>query len=124
MNTIRNCKRNIMGTVSFDGQFPGMRKPQDFIVYPMQDSGENITIQSDHRFGQIDLGTGEGIISANRPQYANAPWLGLCVINKTATTFQLDVEDRQTLRQWVKSTGGVEVGSSFVHCDNTGALSL
>jgi hypothetical protein len=122
--SIRNCHKNIMGTVSFDGKFQGMRKPQDFIVYPMQDSGENITIQSNHRFGQIDLGTGEGIISANRAQYANAPWLGLCVLNNTATTFQLANEDRETLRQWIKSTGGVLVGESFVKCDNTGALAL
>lgn len=113
-----------MGTVSFDGQFPGMRKPQDFIVYPMQSSGAQITIQSDHRFGQIDLDTGEGIISANRGQYANAPWLGYCVLNKTAVTFTLQTEDREILRQWIKSTGGVEVGQSFVKCDNTGAIAL
>lgn len=113
-----------MGTVSFDGKFQGMRKPQDFIVYPMQDSGENICIQSDHRFGQIDLATGKGVLSANRAQYANAPWLGLCVINNTAIDVELSVEENQTLRQWIKSTGGVEVGASFVKCDNTGALAL
>jgi hypothetical protein len=124
MAQIRNCKRNIMGTVSFDGKFSGMRNPQDFIVYPMQDSGPNITIQSDHRFGQIDLETGKGVLSANRAQYANAPWLGLCVINRTAIDVELATEDRETLRQWIKSTGGIEVGASFVKCDNTGALAL
>lgn len=43
-----NYRRNIMGTVSFDGIAPGMRKPQDFIVCPMQDSGEQISIQMKH----------------------------------------------------------------------------
>lgn len=121
---ITNCKRNIMGTVSFDGQFPGMNKPQDFIVYPMQDSGEEIRIQSDHRFGSINLATGEGIISANRAQYANGMWLQLCQIRGTAKTFTLSAEDTQTLRQWVKSTGGVLVGSAGVLSDNVGAMAL
>ncbi len=123
-NQIRNCRKNIMGTVSFDGKFSGMRKPQDFIVYPMQDSGEIIDIQSDHRFGQIDLATGKGVLSANRAQYANAPWLGLCVINRTAVDVELATEERETLRQWIKSTGGVAVGASLVISDNTGALAL
>lgn len=61
---ITNCHRNIMGTVSFDGRFPGMRKAEDFIVYPMHDSGVEILIQSDHRFGRINLDTGRGIVSA------------------------------------------------------------
>lgn len=121
---ITNCHKNIMGTLSFNGQFPGMRKPQDFIVYPMQDSGEVITIQSDKRFGQIDLATGRGIVSASRAQYANSIWLALCVRAKTAVPFELPAEDRQTLRQWIKSTGGIEVGSAAVKCDNTGAMAL
>jgi hypothetical protein len=36
---------------------------------------------------------------------------------------QLAVEQRETLRQWVKSTGGLEVGG-VVKCDKTGALAL
>ncbi len=121
---ISNCHRNIMGTLSFDAKFSGMRKAQDFIVYPMQDSGETISIQSEHRFGKLDLATGKGIISANRAQYANGMWLQLCLVHRTALAFELATEDRETLRQWIKSTGGVEVGSSFVKCDNTGALAL
>lgn len=121
---ITNCHRNIMGTVSFDGQFPGMRKPQDFIVYPMQDSGEQIDIQSGHRFGEIDLATGAGVISANKSQYANSLWLAMCRADKTAIEFTLSAEDLQTLRQWVKSTGGLEVGSSIVKSDNTGAMAF
>jgi hypothetical protein len=121
---IANCHKNSMGTVSFDGRFPGMNKPQDFIVYPMQDSGEEIRIQSDHRFGSIDLATGEGVLSANRADYANSVWLHLCMIRGTAKVFKLEAEELQTLRQWVKSTGGLLVGSSIVKCDNTGAMAL
>ena len=121
---ITNCKRGIMGTVEFDGQFPGMRKSQEFIVYPMQNSGEEISVQSDHRWVQINLATGKGVISANRASYANRPWLLFCVATGTAVAFQLEAEELQTLRQWVKSTGGIEVGSSIVKSDNTGALAL
>lgn len=112
-----------MGTLSFDGQFNGMRKPQDFIVYPMQDSGERITIQSEHRFGSIDLADGKGILSANRAQYANSVWLMVCIRAMKVTPIQLSAEDLQTLRQWVKSTGGLEVGGC-VKSDNTGAMAL
>lgn len=123
-SAVTNCHRNIMGTLSFDGLFPSMRKAQAFIVYPMQDSSERITIQSDHRFGHIDLASGKAILSANRQQYANSIWLAQCIRARTVTVFELPEEDRQTLRQWVKSTGGVKVGSSFVKCDNTGAMAL
>lgn len=121
---ITNCKKNIMGTVSFDGLFTGMRKAQDFVVYPMQDSGTVISIQSDHRFGRVDLATGRGILSANRAQYANSMFLSMCVATKTAVAITLEAEELQTLRGWIKSTGGTLVGASFVKCDNTGALAL
>ena len=124
---IANCHRNCMGTISFDGKFAGMRKPQDFIVYPMQDSTEEILIQSDHRFGRVDLATGRAVLSANRAQYANGMFLTLCMMNGTATAFVLAVEDVQTLRQWIKSSGGVLVGgnnAARIYCDNTGAMAL
>ena len=121
---ITNCKKNIMGTISFDGKFQGMRKPQDFIVYPMQDSGTEIRIQSEHRFGRMDLETGKGIMSANRAQYANSQWLSYCQATKTSIEFTLEHEELQVLRQWIKSTGGVLVGQSFVKCENIGALAL
>lgn len=122
--TISRAHKNIMGTVSFDGKFGSMRKAEDFIVYPMHDSGTEIRIQSSHRFGRIDLDTGKGIISARRAQYANAVWLQLCQIHGKAEAIKLAEEDRQTLRQWIKSTGGLLVGSSFVKTENTGALAL
>jgi hypothetical protein len=121
---ITNCKRNIMGTVSFDGKCAGMRKPQDFIVYPMQDSGETITIQSEHRFGRIDLATGSCILSENKAQYANSITLALSIARGKAVHTLVPAEDLQTLRQWVKSTGGLLVGNSVVKSENIGAMAL
>lgn len=121
---ISNCKKNSMGTVSFDGQFPGMRKPQDFIVYPMQDSGSIITIQSDTRIGQMDLDTGKLLLCGPWP--SGAYFVHLQVPQKRSV-HMLPVEDVQTLRGWIKSTGGPLVGGNnalAVNCDNTGALAL
>ncbi len=113
-----------MGTVSFDGQFAGMRKPQDFIVYPMHDNGSIIKIQSNNRMGQINLDTGELILSPAARCHAGFFWLQLSVARKTATVETLPAEELQTLRQWIKSTGGLLVGESFVKTDNTGAMAL
>lgn len=90
----------------------------------MQDSGEIILIQSEHRFGRLDIATGTGILSANRKQYANGIWLSICQRNGTAEVVHLATEDLQTLRGWIKSSGGLLVGKSFVKCDNTGAMAL
>jgi hypothetical protein len=125
MNTqITNCHKNVLGTVSFDGRFAKMRKAQDFIVYPMHDSSSRIKIQSDNRMGQLDLDTGELVLSAPASGHAGFLWLQLSVMRKTATRETIAAEDLQTLRQWVKSTGGLLVGESFVKTDNTGAMAL
>lgn len=116
---ITNCHKNIMGTVSFDGKFAGMRKAQDFIVYPMQDSGEVITIQSDTRIGQIDLATGALVLSA--PRSGGCGFIHLQVGPRQRET--LPQEEIQTLRQCVKSTGGLLVGGC-VKSENTGAMAL
>ncbi len=113
-----------MGTVSFTGLFPGMRISKDFIVYPMQDSGTEIMIQGGNRFGRLDLANGAGVISAGTQAHNGSEWLHHCQIVGTAKDFTLSPEDLQTLRQWIKSTGGLLVGSSIVKCDNTGALAL
>lgn len=117
---ITNCSKNIMGTVSFDGKFSGMRKAQDFIVYPMQDAGEMVKIQSNTRIGKINLF--DGLVTMSQPHTNGAHFIHLSLDKPVFT--MLSKEDCQTLRQWIKSTGGTEVGSSFVKCDNTGAIAL
>lgn len=57
---IENIKKESTGTVSFDGKFKGMRKAQEFIVYPLHSgsSATSVQVQSDTRIGQIDLKSG------------------------------------------------------------------
>lgn len=117
---IAQCRKNIMGTVSFMGKFNGMRKAQEFIVYPMQDSGPVIQIQSDTRIGRVNLDTGELAMSQPHPSGAYGIHLASDKLNRET----LPAEELQTLRQWIKSTGGLLVGKSIVKTDNTGAMAL
>ena len=117
---ISNIRKNIMGTVSFDGQTAGMRKAQDFIVYPMQDSGTIIKVQSSTRIGTIDLA--DGSVKMSKPHAGGAYFVHL-MIDKPSVEM-MAAEDCMTLKGWVKSTGGLEVGSRCVLSDNTGAIAI
>ena len=124
--TLTNYKKNLMGTTSFTATFKGMRKPDEFIVYPLHEAATVIQIQSGNRFGRLDLDTGLGILSANSGKRHNGgEWLTLCQLKGSAVPIALAEEDRQILRSWVKSTGAVGlVGSSFIKTNNSGALAL
>ena len=121
---IKSYKINIMGTISFDAKFPKMRKAQSFSVYPMQDISEIVTVQSVTRFGRIDLASGKVLISATHSNGSYSHSLQFDIMQGKAQRFDLPAEDTQTLRQWIKSTGGVLVGSSVVKCENIGAIAL
>lgn len=117
---IQNCKKNCLGTICFDGKFSGMRKAQEFIVYPLEDSGTKVTIQSKTRIGTIDLANGQVIMSQSHPN--GAYFLHLALDKKSLDA--LDKEDCQTLAGWINATGGTKVGNGIVYCDNTGAIGL
>ena len=122
ISAITNCCRNELGTLSFDGRFGAMRKPEEFTVYPMQRITVKITIQSRSRFGYIDLDTGEGVVSA-RHAGADSLWLEFCIAECVADVFMLTDSERQALRRDVKATGGERVGG-IVKTHNIGALYL
>lgn len=65
---ITNIEKNCMGTLSINAKFKGMRKVQDFIIYPIKEgqSVEKIKIQSDTRIGYINLES--GVVSLCPPQ--------------------------------------------------------
>lgn len=56
-----------VGAIHFDAKFKGMRKVQDFVVYPVKAGETTIKIQSDTRIGLINLETGVCTISASHP---------------------------------------------------------
>jgi hypothetical protein len=110
-----------MGTTSFDLKVKGMRKPQDFIVYPITEKTDKIRIQSDKKFGEIHLPTGKGILSKS----GNTSWhLASDMMNRNVNTFELSEAELQEFINQIKSTSGKSVGSSFVKSDNSGARLL
>lgn len=122
MENIANIRKNIMGTISFDGQFNGMRKAQDFIVYPIQQSDllkiDYIVIQSDTRFGKINLNNGTVVMSKAKANGANSMDLALTgeIVGK------LDAEVIENLKENIRGTENKKAGNNGVmYCDNSAA---
>ena len=121
---ISNIHKNRMGTVSFDAKFTGMRKAQDFIVYPVKgdDNAGRILIQSDTRIGYIYMDSGNISMSRPHPSGAYAVHLWEC-----ATIGKLPTEDLFSLKAHVFASAHGAAGkeeNGFIQCDNSGALSV
>jgi hypothetical protein len=119
---ITNIRKNIMGTVSFDGQFQGMRKPQDFIVYPMHDGNDatHAKVQSDTRIGKIDLANGNVIMSPSR---AGGSYGVHMLLAKPVG--QLSSEELLLLKAAIMATASGKAGSNgIVYTDNSAALNV
>ncbi len=51
-----------------DGAFDNMRKPQEWVIYPVQ--GDTVKIQCENRIARFSLIDGKGVISKARPSGA------------------------------------------------------
>lgn len=121
LKMISNIHKNCMGTVSFDGKFEGMRKAQDFIVYPFHAGNQTAAakIQSDTRIGMIHLETGAIMLSPSRAGGSYGVHLALA---KSAG--KLSAESLFSLKAAIFSTASGKAGSSFVTTDNSGAVEV
>jgi hypothetical protein len=120
---ITNIHKNIMGTNSFDMKLPNMRKPQDFIVYPIskKQDWEEINIQSENRFGRLNLLTGKGVMSTPKG-YANSMHLMWDEARKQAVEFEVTAEDLELLKEKIKGTASAMAGTNgVIYSDNSGA---
>jgi len=116
---VLSIKKNIMGTISIEMKAQGMRKPQDFIVYPIDEDAKNITIQSSTRIARIDV-NGKGKMS--RPHSGGAYFLHLQIDKLTEVEFAED--DWKVIKSQIMSTAGEAVGKSFIKSNNSGAVSI
>lgn len=120
---IANTRKNCMGTVSFAGRFDGMRKTQDFIVYPMHAGAYSASalVQSDTRIGRIDLTNGDVIMSPPRAGGSYNVHLILC---KPAG--RLTSEELLMLKAQIFATASGKAGSNGMHVytDNSAALEV
>jgi hypothetical protein len=114
-----DVKGNIMGTTSLQLKISGMRKPQDFIVYPIstEQAGEPITIQSDTRFGYLDLSSGRGLMSQS---HSNGAYSYHFSIDKKVP-FKISETDVQKIKEHLSSRASSRAGNSVIFSDNSGA---
>jgi len=121
--TITNIHRNRMGTISFDGKFQGMRKAQDFIVYPMHEGNEAKTarVQSDTRIGLIDLASGLVRMSPSIKSGAYNVHLSTAAM----LAEKVNAEDLFILKAQIFDSASAKAGTNgIVHTDNSAALNV
>lgn len=120
MDKITNIKTDCLGTLSFDGKFAGMRKAQEFIVYPIKkdEDATQIKIQSDTRIGKIFLDSGDVVLSPSRQ--GGSYFVHMVLAKKVDT---LSKEELAGLIFRLVQTAGESVGNNNmnVFTDNSGA---
>jgi hypothetical protein len=112
--------KNCLGTATFIYKFTGMKKEQEFDVYPMdkKSSEKVITIQSNTRIGHINLDTGK--VKLSKPHTGGAYFHHLSMDTLLEST--LHAEDLNTLKNAIIGTAGELVGNNcLVYCDNSKA---
>lgn len=117
---ISKYSKNCLGTLDFDAKFPGMRKAQDFSVYPMHATETSAKIQSSTRIGLIDLAT--GAVTLSRARAGGAYFVHLAGATVVCT---LPADQLLTLKANILSTAHGRAGSNgIVYTDNSGALEV
>lgn len=119
---ISNIHRNIMGTISFDLKAEGMRKAQEFIVYPINGDTQRIMIQSDTRIGYLYTEGGSIELTPSIKGGAYGVHLGL-----RKQVGRLTGEQRSILLTHIASTSGFDVGrdrNGVVGVDNSAAIGV
>jgi len=116
---ILGLSKNIMGTTDIEMKISGMRKSQDFIVYPISkdDTDKIITIQSSTRIGKIDLSTGRGLMSQS---HSNGAYFVHFQMDKL-TPFTVSESDLEDIKAHIFRTAGSSVGTRGIVSDNSGA---
>ena len=119
---ITNIHRNRMGTISFNGKFDGMRKVQDFIVYPFHAGNQTTAakVQSDTRIGMIHLTTGVVLMSKSHASGAYGVHLA-----EAAHVGALTGEELLLFKAQIAATANGHAGSNgIVYTDNSGAMEV
>jgi hypothetical protein len=120
---IEKITKNCMGTLDITAKFNGMRKAQEFIVYPIKadDSPNRLLVQSDSRIGYIYLNSGVVEMSPARSGGSYAPHL---MFRKVIDN--LSTEEIAGIKFRLVQTADKMAGSNGAHvfCDNSGASGI
>lgn len=109
MTIISKIRKNCMGTISFNATFSGMRKEQDFIVYPNPEN--HLLIQSSSRVAKVNFDGKLAIVVAGS------------VAEFSFRTQKFDtIENIAELLKAVRGTASSHAGTNgIVYCDNSAA---
>lgn len=89
------------------GQFAGMRKPQNFTLYPARyDNGTTIQIQSSKCIGRLNPDTGAGIFYKGKGEHPGNVCLALAVPIQYPPDFVAAVKASHEATYGVKGTDG------------------
>lgn len=119
MTKVLRVSKNIMGTTSIIMKLKGMRKEQEFTVYPITKESEQLILQSDTRIAKVAL-NGVGLVSKSHQGGAYFPHLDIDKL----TEFTFEQDDWQIISAHIGLMAGEDVGDSFVKTDNSGAKSI
>jgi hypothetical protein len=118
---ISKIRRNIMGTISFTMKIKGMRKEQEFIIYPITGDSKELLIQSKTRIARLNSQTGQGVISESHQGGAYGPHLAIDKL----TPFTVEEIDMQALRMQIFTTASKHAGNNgVIYTDNSGAVNI
>ena len=123
---LSNIRKNIMGTTSFDMKYKGMRKMDDFIVYPMSSGATDATIriQSGSRFGKLDLSTGKCVMAVNRGG-CNSIDLMVQEIDNTVKNVLFSASQCAELKSAILGTYSHHAGTNgIMYSDNSGVTAI
>lgn len=118
---LSNIKSNCVGTTNFDAKFPGMRKAQEFVVYPIGagHDGSKILVQSDTRIGYIYMS--DGLVKLAGPFPGGAYNHHLAIRKEIC---RLSGEDLMRLKTQIMSTASPRAGTNGLVVDNSNAIAV
>ena len=114
-------EKNNFDSASLTLKIEGMRKPQEFTVYPINKDSKYIVIQSSTRIAQIDPSLGIGVCTKSYPN--GAYFHHLAIGDKYPIKF--NDEDWILIKQAIIQTNGI-IGSdkAEIYSDNTNAKNI
>lgn len=120
MTTLHNIRKNCMGTISFMLKADNMRKPQEFITYPMSEKSNVLNFQSDKRWIVLNLETKMAKISIK----GNTYWE---FVDNGSREIEINPDDLDQLLTAIKGTSNAEAGkkeNGICMTDNSAAHTI
>jgi len=121
---ITNVRKNRVGTTSFDLFGLGMRKADDFVVYPIQVGTTRILIQSSTRMGILDPANNAICLTKPRSSGSNSLHLQM---DQPLRRYEIEPQEMEKLVSTIRSTGapaGTITACGILSVDNSQAADV